>query len=38
MIAIISPRYMWGEKEGRQYKDTPLYYNQDGEVFYCIED
>ena len=38
MIAIITPRYMWGEEESCQYKDTPLYYNQDGEVFYRTED
>ena len=38
MIAIIPPRHMWGEEESHQYKDTPLYYNQDGEVFYRTED
>lgn len=37
MIAIIPPRHMWGEEESRQYKDTPLYYNQDGQVFYRVE-
>lgn len=34
MIAIIPPRHMWKDEESRQYKDTSLYYNQDGEVFY----
>lgn len=38
MIAIISPRHMWKDEESRQYKDTSLYYNQDGEVFYRTED
>lgn len=38
MIAIIPPRYMWKDKESHQYKDTSLYYNQDGEVFYRTED
>lgn len=38
MIEIIPPRHMWGEEESCQYKDTPLYYNQDGEVFYQTED
>ncbi len=38
MITIIPPRHMWGEEESCQYKATPLYYNQDGEVFYRTED
>ena len=38
MIAVIPPRHMWGEEDSRQYKDYPLYYNQDGAVFYRTED
>ena len=38
MIAVIPPRHMWGEEDSRQYKDYPLYYNQDEEVFYRTED
>ncbi len=38
MIAIIPPRHMWKDEESRQYKDTALFYNQDGEVFYRTED
>lgn len=34
MIAIIPSRHMWGEEESRQYRDSLLYYNQDGQVFY----
>lgn len=38
LIAIIPPRHMWKDEESRQYKDTALYYNQDGQVFYRTED
>lgn len=38
MIAIIPPRHMWKNEESHQYKDTSLYYNQDGEAFYHAED
>ena len=38
LIAIIPPRHMWKDEESRQYKDTALYYNQEGEVFYNTED
>ena len=36
-MAIIPPRHMWKDEESRQYKDTALYYNQDGQVFYRTE-
>ena len=38
MIVIIPPRHMWGEEESRQYRNSLLYYNQDGQVFYRTED
>lgn len=38
MIAVIPPKHMWKDEESRQYKDTSLYYNQDGEVFYRTKD
>jgi len=38
MIAVIPPRHMRGEEDSRQYKDSPLYYTQDGVVFYRTED
>lgn len=38
IIAVIPPRHMWKDEESRQYKDTALYYNQDGQVFYRTED
>lgn len=33
MIAVIPPKHMWKDEESRQYKESPLYCNQDGEVF-----
>ena len=33
MIAVIPPRHMWKDEESRQYKESLLYCNQDGEVF-----
>lgn len=38
MATIIPPRHMWGSPESRQYQNTPLYYDQDGRVWYCNEE
>lgn len=37
MTPIIPTRKMWGEKESRQYKNTNLYYDESGRVWFCNE-